>query len=635
MLCAVADFVMVPTPSPSSSSTAVTTLNRLSKALIRSILRWTQRTHTKSAPFLLSLPKSLLQFNPTLLLNPKDEITINSTHTLHATVSYFIRSLQLSSLQEYQQLVNETFGFIRYLNEQDQHLLKLYQEHCFRNNESNYLSHDISIRIGEVVENKLLGYRGVCVHWTIDPKTQLQLITLLVDWYDFEQILHGSLPLQFFANEFKVVRDVKFTRIHHNMISDYFVRYDATLGIYIPKYSLAYTHPRDSQYLLQTYSKDIYRPNNNEIIKIRPRKVYASLPGNLSYHLPSSDSMIVEPSYHKALVDRHEKVVDISSEIQQFTNFIFQTILKEVHNSNVLPGLLHSEIKDPKEILTGRILRPRETFLEPLLSSHDGDIFINGLPAPFADLQHQKASHLGTDILHEMIVLLYSIEELLVQLNGLIQKNPEYHLSSLEEIPPDILFSTPTPPSFRAFLEGIPSSTRTATPQNELYLQYLYSIMTAKNKVRVDNPVISTSHDDQLQEISLQLLSKLFQIRQESEKILIARNQRIGGFSYFETLYQPKEAPQKNNESTTPSLPPLEIDYMDPPVLYRIGQVIKHKQFGYRGICTGYDLRPTTDATNWEGVKGLSLGQEQPFYRVRLSNPPTSSHTLYSSIGDC
>jgi hypothetical protein len=293
--------VMVPSPCPSSSSSAscaITTLNKLSKTLIRSILRWTQLTHTKSAPFQLLLPSSLLQFNPTLI--PKDEISIDSTHKLHATVCYFIRNLNLTSPKEYQQLLNESFGFLRYLNEQDAYLLKLYQEYCYRNNESNYIAHDISIRIGEVVENKTLGYRGVCVNWTIDPKTNLQLITLLIDWYDFEQILHGSLPLQFYANEFQVVRDVKFTRIHHNMISDYFVRYDATLGIYIPKYSLAYTHPRDSQYLLDTYRKDIYRPNSNsskdEMMKIRPRKVYTSPPGNLSFLSHSCQCSNILPS---------------------------------------------------------------------------------------------------------------------------------------------------------------------------------------------------------------------------------------------------------------------------------------------------------------------------------------------------
>jgi hypothetical protein len=281
---------MVPSPSPPSSSSTLTTLNKLSKTLIRSLLRWTQLPHTKSAPFQLLLPSSLLQFNPTLI--QQDQISIDSTHKLHATVCYFIRNLNLTSPKEYQKLLNETFSFLRYLNEQDAHLLTLYREHCYRNNENNYLSHEITIRIGEVVENKTLGYRGVCVNWTIDPKTSLQLITLLIDWYDFEQILHGSLPLQFYANEFKVVHDLKFKRIHHNLISDYFLRYDATLGIYIPKYSLAYTHPKDSQYLLQTYQKEIlvrHRQGQNqnqekqEMMKTnRPRKVYTSSPGKLS-----------------------------------------------------------------------------------------------------------------------------------------------------------------------------------------------------------------------------------------------------------------------------------------------------------------------------------------------------------------
>jgi hypothetical protein len=355
--------------------------------------------------------------------------------------------------------------------------------------------------------------------------------------------------------------------------------------------------------------------------------------------------------------------VEISSEIQQFSNFIFQTILKSFQDSKILPGLLLSEIKDPKDILTTPILKSRKKLLEPFISSHN-DVFINGLPAPFADLKPEVASssssHVGTEILHEIIVLLYSLEELLVQLHELIQTTP-----SLDEMTTTImpttaaettnLFSSPSPPSYQTYLNGIPSSTRTQTPPKELYLKYLYSIITEKKTViREDqNPILRTSHDDRLQQISLQILSKLFQIRQESEKILIARNQRVGGFSYFETLYQPKESPlsqpqQSQNQiddettTTTPSLPSLEIDYLDPPVLYRIGQVIKHKQFGYRGICTGYDLRPTTDTTNWDGVKELSLGQEQPFYRVRTP-PPLSltelissmAHLWSGSIGDC
>lgn len=203
------------------------------------------------------------------------------------------------------QLINESFNFLRYLNEQDAYLLTLYQEHLFRKNPSLYESNssyssnssEIKIRIGEVVENKNLGYRGVCINWTIEPSTNLQLLTLLIDWYDFEQILHGSLPIQFYANEFHPIRDHKLTRVHHNMISDYFLRYDSILGIYIPKYSLSYTHPYDSQYLFSHYQKNISHNNNlNEIHKIKLKK---------SYLTPSGYLLLLSFFHYSLLISHH------------------------------------------------------------------------------------------------------------------------------------------------------------------------------------------------------------------------------------------------------------------------------------------------------------------------------------------
>lgn len=45
------------------------------------------------------------------------------------------------------------------------------------------------------------------------------------------------------------------------------------------------------------------------------------------------------------------------------------------------------------------------------------------------------------------------------------------------------------------------------------------------------------------------------------------------------------------------------------------------RKFGYRGVCAGWDIRPITDTSSWEGVVGLRHGQEQPFYRVRAQEP--------------
>jgi hemimethylated DNA binding protein len=47
-----------------------------------------------------------------------------------------------------------------------------------------------------------------------------------------------------------------------------------------------------------------------------------------------------------------------------------------------------------------------------------------------------------------------------------------------------------------------------------------------------------------------------------------------------------------------------------------VGQVVRHKVFGYRGVVSGYDQKPGVNVSKWEGVIKLPQGQEQPFYKV-------------------
>ena len=53
-----------------------------------------------------------------------------------------------------------------------------------------------------------------------------------------------------------------------------------------------------------------------------------------------------------------------------------------------------------------------------------------------------------------------------------------------------------------------------------------------------------------------------------------------------------------------------------PSATMRLGTVVKHKKFGYRGIISGWDHRPLMDVSRWQGVIGLKYGSNQPFYRV-------------------
>ena len=53
-----------------------------------------------------------------------------------------------------------------------------------------------------------------------------------------------------------------------------------------------------------------------------------------------------------------------------------------------------------------------------------------------------------------------------------------------------------------------------------------------------------------------------------------------------------------------------------PAAQFRVGQIVKHRKFGYRGVIVGHDQRPSLDMSTWNGIMGLKHGQEQPVYKV-------------------
>jgi len=49
---------------------------------------------------------------------------------------------------------------------------------------------------------------------------------------------------------------------------------------------------------------------------------------------------------------------------------------------------------------------------------------------------------------------------------------------------------------------------------------------------------------------------------------------------------------------------------------FKLGEVLRHDQFGFRGVVVGWDTRPTIDVANWEAVVDLPSGADQPFYYI-------------------
>ena len=117
---------------------------------------------------------------------------------------------------------------------------------------------------------------------------------------------------------------------------------------------------------------------------------------------------------------------------------------------------------------------------------------------------------------------------------------------------------------------------------------------------------------------ALQHLSSLFG---NADQLLQLRYQHRGVGFFEEVVPDLSKHILPNSESDSPApspepRPAFKDDSTSPPVRFGVGQVVRHKKFGYRGVITGYDVRPLLDVQNWEGVVGLPSGSEQPFYRV-------------------
>ena len=53
-----------------------------------------------------------------------------------------------------------------------------------------------------------------------------------------------------------------------------------------------------------------------------------------------------------------------------------------------------------------------------------------------------------------------------------------------------------------------------------------------------------------------------------------------------------------------------------PQVQFRVGDVVQHRLFHYRGVVVGWDRRPVMDVAGWNGVRATPSGPNQPFFSV-------------------
>ena len=51
-------------------------------------------------------------------------------------------------------------------------------------------------------------------------------------------------------------------------------------------------------------------------------------------------------------------------------------------------------------------------------------------------------------------------------------------------------------------------------------------------------------------------------------------------------------------------------------IRFSLGQIVKHKLYGFRGVVVAWDPKPRMDVTNWDGLTHIERPEEKPFYHV-------------------
>jgi hemimethylated DNA binding protein len=53
-----------------------------------------------------------------------------------------------------------------------------------------------------------------------------------------------------------------------------------------------------------------------------------------------------------------------------------------------------------------------------------------------------------------------------------------------------------------------------------------------------------------------------------------------------------------------------------PNINFSLGQVVRHKIYGFRGLVAAWDSKPRMDVSNWDGLSHIERPQEKPFYHI-------------------
>lgn len=209
-------------------------MNKVSKALLRSLLKWSRQEEVRKVPFTI-VPS---EFGCDEIL-PKEAVICDASGVKKAVLWAFRNSTYSN------ENLDNGFATLKSLNAYSLKLKDMLSQHNIHGNEM-FFRH-AKFRIGQIVEHKETHVRGVVVGWEVDAAVGKQDIEVLVDLTDVNELSAraGGFKKLLPASAFTLVHDRSLQRIQNNALWGLFTEYDEAAGRYTPSVELLYTFPRD------------------------------------------------------------------------------------------------------------------------------------------------------------------------------------------------------------------------------------------------------------------------------------------------------------------------------------------------------------------------------------------------------
>lgn len=418
-------------------------------------------------------------------------------------------------------------------------------------------------RIGQVVQNKETKVRGVVIGWKVNFSRKTQTVQIISDFDDTNKQTKYDISIRpefVSASELELVEDPTMMRIFHFDTDKYFIAFDEKHHRYIPNAELLYLYPRDFD--------NIYNPDVHG----------GAYPAGVS----KNDLAFLE-RVNALVCDRGDRIHELSA---RFFPWREESSESGSFNSSSDTELNFKIISD--EILNelwwrlGRI-RQKEGHLPP--STHS---YSSGADSPM-NLSYVEGFNQSLN--YADVQGNYVFPAKTINVRG--EKKIGYDLAKSR---------------FEKQLNALHSPW---LPIRNIYhrIGHLNELMT---------------HLDQL-------LQLRFQSRGIAFCASLAPSTETIQYTYVHT------DPVSNGINTkefTPNVFPLTRNefhisvqqYMDATnkvfrTKFQLGQVVRHKKYGYRGIVTGNDQRPLMQASKRADLlanagSDVPRGQEQPFYRL-------------------